>query len=208
MATGKSIGEKYGKSTSDYATASKNAVEEVLLNWGNESIALMKGVITKKARTGQASTLASSMSVDINERSTDLSLKIVSTENYSDFVDKGVRGLRKNKTKNSPYKFKSIGVSPKMVESFKDYIARTGMKTAKIGGKRKSLYKTNRKTKKKTAKMDLIEKAAQSLAVATKIGGIKPMNYKAAALSKKRVNTLSKELASALSEVIKINLKK
>jgi hypothetical protein len=204
MATGKSIGQKYGKSTSDYATASKNAVEEVLLNWGNESIALMKGVITKKARTGQASTLASSMSVDINERSTDLSLKIVSTENYSDFVDKGVRGLRKNKTKNSPYKFKSIGVSPKMVESFKEYIARTGLKTLKNkSGKPKQLIIKN---KKKQA--DLITQAATQLAVATKIGGIKPMNYKAAALTTKRVNRLSKELASALGEVIKINLKK
>jgi hypothetical protein len=204
MATGKSIGEKYGKSTGDYATASKNAAEQVLLNWGNESIALMKGVIIKKARTGQASTLASSMSVDINERSTDLSLKIVSTENYSDFVDKGVKGLRKNKTKNSPYKFKSIGVSPKMVESFKEYIARTGLKTLKNkSGKPKKLII---KDKKKQA--DLITQAATQLAVATKIGGIKPMNYKAAALSKKRVNKLSKELASALGEVIKINLTK
>lgn len=204
MATGKSIGEKYGKSTGDYATASKNAAEQVVLQWSNESIDIMRDVIIANARTGQASTLARSMSPKITEVSDGFNLRIVSDVNYSDFVDKGVRGLRKNKTKNSPYKFKTIGVSPKMVESFKEYIARTGLKTLKNkSGKRKRLII---KDKKKQA--DLITQAATELAVATKIGGIKPMNFKAAALTKSRLNKLSTEVASALSEVIKINLKK
>jgi hypothetical protein len=204
MATGKSIGEKYGKSTGDYATASKNAAEQVVLQWSNESIDIMRDVIIANARTGQASTLARSMSPKITEVSDGFNLRIVSDVNYSDFVDKGVRGLRKNKTKNSPYKFKTIGVSPKMVESFKEYIARTGLKTLKNkSGKRKRLII---KDKKKQA--DLITQAATQLAVATKIGGIKPMNFKAAALTKSRLNKLSTEVASALSEVIKINLKK
>jgi hypothetical protein len=204
MATGKSIGEKYGKSTGDYATASKNAAEQVVLQWGNESIDIMRDVIIANARTGQASTLARSMSPKITEVSDGFNLRIVSDVNYSDFVDKGVRGLRKNKTKNSPYKFKTIGVSPKMVESFKEYIARTGLKSLKNkSGKPKKLII---KDKKKQA--DLITQAATQLAVATKIGGIKPMNFKAAALTKSRLNKLSTEVASALSEVIKINLKK
>jgi hypothetical protein len=204
MATGKSIGEKYGKSTGDYATASKNAAEQVVLQWSNESIDIMRDVIIANARTGQASTLARSMSPKITEVSDGFNLRIVSDVNYSDFVDKGVRGLRKNKTKNSPYKFKSIGVSPKMVESFKEYISRTGLKSLKNkSGKPKKLII---KDKKKQA--DLITQAATQLAVATKIGGIKPMNFKAAALTKSRLNKLSTEVASALSEVIKINLKK
>jgi hypothetical protein len=96
-----------------------------------------------------------------------------------------------------------------MIESFKEYIARTGMKTFKNSqGKRKSLYKTNKETKKKTAKMDVIEKAAEGMAVATKIGGIKPMNYIEKANNQKRTKELSTAIRIALGQGIKFSIKK
>jgi predicted RecB family endonuclease len=76
------------------------------------------------------------------------------------------------------------------------------MKSAKINGKRKSLYKTNKNEGTKTALMDRIDQAAQQLAVATKIGGIKPMNYKKAAVNDKRVKQLAENLSVALGQVL------
>jgi hypothetical protein len=75
-----------------------------------------------------------------------------------------------------------------------------------IGGKRKSLYKTNRKTKEKTAKLDLIEKAAKSMAVATKIGGITPMQFKEKADTRTRRNKLKRDLAEAMGAAYKFNV--
>jgi hypothetical protein len=134
----------------------------------------------------------------------ELGIKIIGAD-YYDFVNQGVKGVfNKSKAPNSDYSFRNLGVSPDMLKSFKDYIARTGMKTAKIGGKRKSLYKTNKETKKKTAKMDLIEKAAQGLAVATKIGGIKPMNFVEPAVGTKRLKILNRALSKEIGTKIKL----
>jgi len=203
------IGAKFGESIKDYTKASENIIEAIVIEHCNEGIRLMSKQIKSKARTGQASTLAASMSnIPIQVSATKFQVNTISTEYYADFVDKGVKGVRnKGKAPSSPYSFRNLGTSKAMIESFKDYIARTGMKTAKIGGKRKSLYKTNKETKKKTAKMDLIEKAAQGLAVATKIGGIKPMNFISKADNPKRTKELARNLAAALGKAMAKNIK-
>jgi hypothetical protein len=87
-----------------------------------------------------------------------------------------------------------------MVNSFKEYISKLGLKTAKVSGKRKSLYKT--KNKKKIANYDMIEKAAKGMAIATKISGIKAVNYVEPAVGEKRLKILSESLSKEIGKRI------
>jgi hypothetical protein len=199
----KDIGSKYGESLQNFETELSSGIDKIYLDWANTSIQIMRGIITRKARTKQASTLAA----DLAPKPIKLGIQIITFQDYWDFVNQGVKGVfNYNKAPRSEYQFRNLGVSPDMLKSFKEYIARTGMKTAKIRGKRKSLYKTNRKTKEKTAKMDVIEQAAMSLAVATKIGGIKPMNFVEPAVGAKRLKVLNRALSKEIGTKIKLSI--
>jgi hypothetical protein len=186
------IGSKYGSSLDTFTKDLKSGVDAVFLNWANGSIDIMRGIITRKARTKQASTLAS----DLYPNVIDNGIQIVTTQNYWEFVDEGVKGVfNKNKAPNSKFSFKNLGVPKDMLESFKQYIARTGSK----GLRKQTLI---RKNKKKQA--DLITKEAMSMAVATKIGGIKPMNYVQPAVGAKRLKVLNKALSKEMAVKIKL----
>jgi hypothetical protein len=164
----------------------------VFLNWANGSIEIMSKIIKSKARTKQASTLAS----DLAPKPIPNGIQIVTTQNYWEFVDEGVKGVfNKGKAPNSRFSFKNLGVPPDMLNSFKQYIARTGSK----GLRKQTLI---RKNKKKQA--DLITKEAMSMAVATKIGGIKPMNYVEPAVGAKRLKLLNKALSKEMAVKIKL----
>lgn len=194
------IGAKFGESIKDYTKASENVIETILLDHCNEGIRLMSKQIKSKARTGQASTLAASMSnVPIQVSATKFQVNTISTEYYADFVDKGVKGVRnKGKAPRSPYSFRNLGTPKAMIESFKQYIARTGSKSMN----KKTLI---RKNKKKQA--DLITKEAKQMAVATKIGGIKPMNFISKADNDKRTKELARNLAAGLGRAMAKNIK-
>lgn len=186
------IGSKYGSSLDTFTKDLKTGVDAVFLNWANDSIGIMQKIITSKARTRQASTLAS----DLYPNIIDNGIQIVTTQNYWEFVDEGVKGVfNKNKAPNSRFSFKNLGVPKDMLNSFKQYIARTGSK----GLRKQTLI---RKNKKKQA--DLIEKEAMSMAVATKIGGIKPMNYVEPAVGPKRLKVLNKALSKEMAVKIKL----
>lgn len=194
------IGAKFGESIKDYTKASENIIEAILLDHCNEGIRLMSKQIKSKARTGQASTLAASMSnVPIQVSATKFQVNTISTEYYADFVDKGVKGVyNRSKAPNSPYSFRNLGTPKAMIESFKQYIARTGSKSMN----KKTLI---RKNKKKQA--DLITKEAKQMAVATKIGGIKPMNFISKADNDKRTKELARNLAAGLGRAMAKNIK-
>lgn len=194
------IGAKFGESLNDYTKASENTIEAILIEHCNNGIKLMSDHIKKKARTGQASTLATSMSnVPIQVSATKFQVNTISTEYYADFVDKGVKGVRnKGKAPNSPYSFKNLGTPKAMIESFKQYIARTGSKSMN----KKTLI---RKNKKKQA--DLITKEAKQMAVATKIGGIKPMDFISKADNEERTKELARNLAAGLGRAMAKNIK-
>jgi hypothetical protein len=188
----KDIGSKYGSSVDNFETTAKSGIDKIMLDWANESIGIMRKIITSKARTRQASTLAS----DLVPKPIANGIQIVTMQDYWDFVNQGVKGVyNKSKAPNSDYSFKNLGVSPEMLASFKEYIARTGSK----GLKKQSLI---RKNKKKQA--DIITKEAMSMAVATKIGGIKPMNYVEPAVGTKRLKILNKALSKELGNKIKL----
>jgi hypothetical protein len=190
-ASAKDIGSKYGSSVDNFEATAKSGVNKIMLEWANESIGIMRKIITRKARTRQASTLASTMYPDPSE----LGIKIIGAD-YYDFVNQGVKGVfNYNKAPQSQYQFRNLGVSPDMLKSFKEYIARTGSK----GLKKQSLI---RKNKKKQA--DIIEKEAMQMAVATKIGGIKPMNFVEPAVGAKRLKVLNRALSKEIGTKIKL----
>jgi hypothetical protein len=194
------IGAKFGESIKDYTKASENIIEAIVMQHCEEGIKLMSKQIKSKARTGQASTLAASMSnVPIQVSATKFQVNTISTEYYADFVDKGVKGVRnKGKAPNSPYSFRNLGTSKAMIESFKDYIARTGSKSMN----KKTLIRKNKKKQ-----SDLITKEARQMAVATKIGGIKPMNFISKADNPQRTKQLAASLAAALGKAMAKNIK-
>jgi hypothetical protein len=194
------IGAKFGESIKDYTKASENIIEAIVMEHCNEGIRLMSKQIKSKARTGQASTLAASMSnVPIQVSATKFQVNTISTEYYADFVDKGVKGVKnKGKAPRSPYSFRNLGTSKAMVESFKDYIARTGSKSMN----KKTLIRKNKKKQ-----SDLITKEAKQMAVATKIGGIKPMNFISKADNPQRTKQLAASLAAALGKAMAKNIK-
>jgi hypothetical protein len=194
------IGAKFGESIKDYTKASENIIEAIVMDHCNEGIRLMSKQIKSKARTGQASTLASSMSnMPVRISATKFQVNTISTEYYADFVDKGVKGVKnKGKAPRSPYSFRNLGTSKAMVESFKDYIARTGSKSMN----KKTLIRKNKKKQ-----SDLITKEAKQMAVATKIGGIKPMNFISKADNPQRTKQLAASLAAALGKAMAKNIK-
>lgn len=186
------IGSKYGSSLDTFTKDLKSGVDAVFLKWADDSIKIMSKIITSKARTRQASTLAR----DLYPNVIDNGIQIVTTQNYWEFVDEGVKGVfNKSKAPNSRFSFKNLGVPRDMLESFKLYISRTGSK----GLRKQTLI---RKNKKKQA--DLITKEAMSMAVATKIGGIKPMNYVEPAVGDKRLKVLNKALSKEMAVKIKL----
>jgi hypothetical protein len=185
------IGNKYGSSLDTFTKDLKTGVDAVFLKWAEDSIDIMRKIITTKARTKQASTLASTMYPIVKPLGVE-----IKGEYYWEFVDEGVKGVfNKNKAPNSRFSFKNLGVPPDMLNSFKQYIARTGSR----GLRKQTLI---RKNKKKQA--DLIEKEAMAMAVATKIGGIKPMNFKDPAVGAKRLKTLNKALSKEMAVKIKL----
>lgn len=190
----KDIGSKYGSSVDNFQAELTSGIDKIYLDWANTSIGIMRKIITSKARTRQASTLAA----DLVPKPIANGIQIVTMQEYWDFVNQGVKGVfNKNKAPRSDYSFKNLGVSKDMLKSFKEYIARTGSK----GLKKQSLI---RKNKKKQA--DIINKEAMQMAVATKIGGIKPMNYVEPAVGQKRLKVLNRALSKEIGNKIKLSI--
>lgn len=190
----KDIGSKYGESLQNFETELSSGIDKIYLDWANTSIGIMRKIITSKARTRQASTLAA----DLAPKPIKLGIQIITFQNYWDFVNQGVKGVfNKNKAPRSEYSFKNLGVPKDMLASFKEYIARTGSK----GLKKQSLI---RKNKKKQA--DIINKEAMQMAVATKIGGIKPMNFVEPAVGAKRLKVLNRALGKEIGTKIKLSI--
>ena len=205
------LGRKYGASMTDFSQASSNTLENVLMAHCNQGIDIMRKAIQKGTKVGGASTLAQSMENRPVKKPNSITVVTFTSADYWKYVNYGVNGVRRNKgavrSKDGVvYKFRNLYTPPKMVDSFKEWIARAKIKTFKLDGRRKSLY--SRKKGEKKFRYDLQEVAAKSLARATKIGGIKPIGFVEKANNKKRNKELVQEIRASMTEVIKIQVKK
>lgn len=193
------IASKFGTATEDIEQAVDNTIEGITMAWMNEGMNLMNVQLQKTSKS-RANTLGQSLFLTPVEVAGDsFTFKIATPLDYYDYVDKGVKGVYKNKAPKSPYKFKNLGTPKKMIDSFKSWSAQAGV----IGVKgTKASFKG--KTKKKAVSDQ--ERIAKTLAVWTKIGGIKPKNYIEKAASPKRVKQLADTLSKAIGRTITVNL--
>lgn len=192
------IASKFGTSVDDIGQAMEGTAEQIIMDWSNEGIDLMRQQIINNSRVKGQSTLAQSFSVQI----VGSSIQVVTTDEYAkvyDYIDKGVRGLKGNKAPKSPYKFRNLGTPKEMINSFKGWAAVAGITNVK-----KTTLSYKGKSKKKAVSDQ--ERAAKTLATWTKIGGIKPKNFISKAVNKKRVNELADSLSKALSQTITLNI--
>ncbi len=193
------IASKFGTATKDIEQAVDNTIEGITMAWMNEGMNLMNVQLQKTSKS-RANTLGQSLFLTPVEVAGDtFTFKIATPLEYADYVDKGVKGVYKNKAPKSPYSFKNLGTPKAMVDSFKKWSAQAGVIAVKG-------TKASFKGKSKKKAMSDQERIAKTLAVWTKISGIKPKNYIEKAASPKRVKQLADTLSKAIGRTITVNL--
>ena len=201
MASATEIGSRFGTSANDFQKTNKSDLEKVVINWTNKSIEIMRKIIQTKSKVRGGATLAQDLEPQVYQSNNSFGARIVTSADYFDFVDKGVKGITKNKAPKSPYQFKNLYTPPAMIESFKRWAAAAGIKSV---GKTTLSFKG----KKRKQALDDQTKAARQLAVFTKLGGIKPMNYIEPATNAKRIKTLTKDITVVMTQNIIKSIKK
>lgn len=196
------IASRFGTVTEDIEQAVDNTIEGITMAWMNEGMQLMNTHLQRTSKS-RANNLGQSLFLTPVEMTGDsFTFKIAvppKQAQYADYVDKGVKGVYKNPAPKSPYKFKNLGTPKKMIDSFKLWSAQAGV----IGVKG---TKASFKGKTKQKAMSDQERIAKTLAVWTKIGGIKPKNYIEKAASPKRVKQLADTLSKAIGRTITVNI--
>lgn len=193
------IASKFGTATEDIEQAVDNTIEGITMAWMNEGMNLMN-VHLQRTSKSRANNLGQSLFLAPVEVAGDtFTFKIATPLDYADYVDKGVKGVYKNKAPKSPYSFKNLGTPKAMVDSFKKWSAQAGVVAVKG-------TKASFKGKSKKQAISDQERIARTLAVWTKIGGIKPKNYIEKAASPKRVKQLADTLSKAIGRTITVNL--
>ena len=196
--TGSSIAGKYGSSSANFTKEIAIGAEKIMLDWANVSISIMRKILSRKTRIGDRGKLIADLAPKPYPMRADgkLRIEIVTMQDYWEYLDKGVRGVKsQTKAPNSPFKFKNLGVPKTMLRSFVDYAARTGAQEIRgttLATKGKSRIKAGR---------DIL-KVAKGLAVATKISGIKPVNYVSPAVDEKRIKILSESMSKELGKQV------
>ena len=201
MASATEIGNRFGTSAENFEKTNKSDLEKVVINWTNQSIEIMRKIIQTKSKVRGGATLAQDLEPQVYQSNNSFGARIVTSADYFDYVDKGVKGITKNKAPKSPYQFKNLYTPPAMIESFKRWAASAGIKS--VGKKTLSF-----KGKKRKQALDDQTKVAKQLAVFTKLGGIKPMNYIEPATNAKRIKTLTKDITVVMTRNIIKSIKK
>lgn len=159
-----------------------NNVEAIMVQYAIEFIKKAKATITKKGKidTGHLSDIKLGTLV---QEGTKYSLTIGYDKNnpaseYYDFQNKGVKGIKSNQP-NSPYKFRTLSVSPKFVSSIMawylrhpSYIRNEDQRKGLTGlqAKRKSIAKVVNRTAK-------IKSLAEATAKSIKKKGLKKIGF-------------------------------
>ena len=202
MASATEIGNKFGIGAENFEKTNKSDLEKVVINWTNQSIEIMRKIIQTKSKVRGGAALAQDLKAYNYKNTNDsIGIQILTNADYFDFVDKGVKGITKNKAPKSPYQFKNLYTPPAMIESFKQWAAAAGIKSV---GKTTLSFKG----KKRKQALDDQTKVAKQLAVFTKLGGIKPMNYIEPATNAKRIKTLTKDITIVMTRNIIKSIKK
>ena len=201
MASATEIGNRFGIGAENFEKTNKSDLEKVVINWTNKSIEIMRKIIQTKSKVRGGAALAQDLEPQVYQSNNSFGARIVTSADYFDFVDKGVKGITKNKAPKSPYQFKNLYTPPAMIESFKQWAAAAGIKSV---GKRTLSFKG----KKRKQALDDQTKVARQLAVFTKLGGIKPMNYIEPATNAKRIKTLTKDITVVMTRNIIKSIKK
>jgi len=125
---------------------------------------------------------------------------------YWDFQDKGVRGVKKNKTKGSPYQYKKITVGGKFLSQLiawygrhKNYIKNETQKRnlSGIQRKRKSLG---------SLQVNKVKSIAYATGIKIKKEGLSTINFRKDAINKSFNDQFYSELAKEFGTDILINL--
>jgi hypothetical protein len=201
MASATEIGNRFGIGAENFEKTNKTDLEKVVINWTNKSIEIMRKIIQTKSKVRGGAALAQDLEPQVYQSNDSFGARIVTSADYFDFVDKGVKGITKNKAPKSPYQFKNLYTPPAMIESFKQWAAAAGIKSV---GKTTLSFKG----KKRKQALDDQTKVAKQLAVFTKLGGIKPMNYIEPATNAKRIKTLTKDITVVMTRNIIKSIKK
>ena len=201
MASATEIGNRFGIGAENFEKTNKSDLEKVVINWTNQSIEIMRKIIQTKSKVRGGAALAQDLEPQVYQSNNSFGARIVTSADYFDFVDKGVKGITKNKAPKSPYQFKNLYTPPAMIESFKQWAAAAGIKSV---GKTTLSFKG----KKRKQALDDQTKVAKQLAVFTKLGGIKPMNYIEPATNAKRIKTLTKDITVVMTRNIIKSIKK
>jgi hypothetical protein len=201
MASATEIGNRFGIGAENFEKTNKSDLEKVVINWTNQSIEIMRKIIQTKSKVRGGATLAQDLEPQVYQSNNSFGARIVTNADYFDYVDKGVKGITKNKAPKSPYQFKNLYTPPAMIESFKKWAAASGIKSV---GKTTLSFKG----KKRKQALDDQTKVAKQLAVFTKLGGIKPMNYIEPATNAKRIKTLTKDITVVMTQNIIKSIKK
>jgi hypothetical protein len=201
MASATEIGNRFGIGAENFEKTNKSDLEKVVINWTNQSIEIMRKIIQTKSKVRGGAALAQDLEPQVYQSNDSFGARIVTSADYFDYVDKGVKGITKNKAPKSPYQFKNLYTPPEMIESFKQWAAAAGIKS--VGNRTLSF-----KGKKREKALDDQTKVAKQLAVFTKLGGIKPMNYIEPATNAKRIKTLTKDITVVMTRNIIKSIKK
>ena len=201
MASATEIGNRFGIGAENFEKTNKSDLEKVVINWTNQSIEIMRKIIQTKSKVRGGAALAQDLEPQVYQSNNSFGARIVTSADYFDYVDKGVKGITKNKAPKSPYQFKNLYTPPAMIESFKQWAAASGIKSV---GKTTLSFKG----KKRKQALDDQTKVAKQLAVFTKLGGIKPMNYIEPATNAKRIKTLTKDITVVMTRNIIKSIKK
>jgi len=201
MASATEIGNRFGIGAENFEKTNKSDLEKVVIDWTNKSIEIMRKIIQTKSKVRGGATLAQDLEPQVYQSNNSFGARIVTSADYFDYVDKGVKGITKNKAPKSPYQFKNLYTPPAMIESFKQWAAAAGIKSV---GKTTLSFKG----KKRKQALDDQTKVAKQLAVFTKLGGIKPMNYIEPATNAKRIKTLTKDITVVMTRNIIKSIKK
>lgn len=168
-------------------------MRDVLEAWGTQLVDDMTAILEKEGKNVSGA-LLDSLAFKITESSTGLKFKI-NPKPYADYIDKGVKGSKKNQAPKSPYKFKKqppSGVIQMWIGRKKGLIQKIAKKGIPTKKDRRKLIKP-------------IKSAAFLIARSIKQKGFKPVPFWTDVVTEERQDDLKAALELALGRTVEVS---